>query len=257
MIFTVDVGNMYIVMGGMKKGKADFVCRLSTDRNKTGDEYAVLFKNILDIHKVDTSCVEGAIISSVVPSLTSALRGAIKTVTGKNPLVIGPGLKTGLNILLEDPGQMGSDIVCTAVAALHKYPLPCVTISMSAAATIGVLDKNGNYIGGAICPGLTVSLEGLTRSTSQLPNIGLEAPKKVIGRSTVDCMRSGLIYGTASMLDGMLDRIELELGQSPTVVFTGAHSMEIISHCRRSGICYDENLLLEGLGLIYKKNAKR
>lgn len=255
MIFTIDAGNMYIVMGGIENEKTRFVCRLSTDKNKTGDEYAVLFKNILDIRGVDLSSLDGAIISSVVPSLTASLKSAVRTVIGKTPMVVGPGIKTGLNILLDNPGQMGGDIVTGAVAALAKYPLPCVTVAMSTAATIGILDKNGSFIGGAICPGIAVSMEALTENTEQLPGISLETPRKVIGRSTVECMQSGLIYGAASMLDGMLNRIEDELGERPTAVFTGTAAQELLPHCRREGIIYDKDLILRGLWLIYMKNT--
>lgn len=257
MIFAVNAGNMYISMGGIKDGKVVFSCRISTDRSKTGDEYAVMLKNILDIYKVEIGSLSGAIISSVVPSLTLVLKQAVTTVCSKKPLVVGPGIKTGLNILLDDPGQMGSGIVITAVAAMEKYPLPCVTVDLGTATTIGVVGSGGGYIGGAICPGLNVSMEGLARTTSQLPNISLEAPKKVIGRSTIECMQSGLIYGFASMLEGMLERIEQELGETPSVVFTGEAAESILCHCKREGIILDENLSLIGLGLIYIRNTKK
>jgi len=257
MVFALDVGNLYIALGGIENGTPRFVFRLSTDRSKTGDEYAVLFNNILNIHKANIRDLEGAILSSVVPSLTVALKEAILTLTGIAPLVVGPGLRTGLNILLDNPGQMGSDIVVAAVAALDKYPLPCVAVSMSTAITLGVLDERGRYLGGAICPGIAVSLEALTRNTSQLPGISLEAPKKIIGRSTIECMQSGLLHGTAAMLDGMLERFEEELGAPPTTVFTGVSAETVLPHCRRPGILYDAHLRLRGLWLLYQKNTKR
>jgi len=192
-----------------------------------------------------------------VPSLTLVLKRAVTTVCLKNPIVVGPGIKTGLNILLDNPGQMGSGIVITAVAAMEKYPLPCITVDLSTATTIGVVNSAGSYIGGAICPGVNVSMDSLARTTSQLPNISLEAPKKVIGRGTIECMQSGLIYGFASMLEGMLERIEQELGETPSVVFTGESAEAILPHCRREGIIADKSLSLIGLGLIYNRNTKK
>jgi len=257
MILAIDAGNSYIVIGGLTDGAAAFTCTLSTDKHKTGDEYAILFKNLMDIRGIDCRDMEGAVISCVVPSLTQTLRQAVFQMTGKRPLVVGPGIKTGLNILLDNPGQMGSDIVSLAVGALGHYDLPSVVVDMGTATILGVLDSAGNYIGGAICPGLPISLAALTAGTSQLPNISLEAPSQVIGRSTVECMQSGMLYGFAAMLDGMLDRIETELDTAPTVIFTGEHTEILSALCRRTDIICDPHLILKGLWLIYEKNVKR
>ena len=257
MIFAIDAGNTYIVAGGLVNGTAVFVSTLSTDQHKTGDEYAVVLKNLMDLHGVDCAAIEGAIISCVVPSLTGPLRLAVERISGKKPLIVGPGIKTGLNILLDSPGQMGSDLVCIAVGAREHYPLPCITVDMGTATILGVLDGGGNYIGGAICPGLPLSLTALTKGTSQLPNIELIPPDRVIGRSTVECMQSGLLYGFSAMLDGMLDRMEAELGTSPTVVFTGEHAETVARLCKREGIVTDPQLILKGLWLLYTRNAKR
>jgi len=257
LILAIDAGNSYIIVGGLTDKTVTFTCTLSTDKHKTGDEYAILFKNLMGLQRIDCRTVEGAVISCVVPSLTHALRQAVLQVTGKSPLVVGPGIKTGLNILLDNPGQMGSDIVSLAVGALGNYGRPSVTVDMGTATILGVLDSTGNYIGGAICPGLPISLAALTAGTSQLPNISLEAPSRVIGRSTVECMQSGMLYGFAAMLDGMLARIETELGTSPTVIFTGEHAELLSTLCCRTDIVCDPHLILKGLWLIYEKNAKR
>jgi len=256
MIFAIDAGNTHIVAGGLTDGTVSFVCTLSTDKHKTGDEYAILLNDLLHLRGVDCSAIQGAIISCVVPTLTAKLRAAVEQVTGKKPQLVGPGVKTGLNILLDNPGQMGSDLVCVAVGAKAHYPLPAVTVDMGTATTLGVLDKNGNYLGGAICPSMPLSLEALTSGTSQLPNIELIPPGKVIGRSTVECMQSGYLYGFAAMLDGMLDRIEEELGETPTVIFTGTYTKRIAALCKREGIITDPHLILKGLWLIYEKNGK-
>jgi len=257
MIFAIDAGNTYILAGGLVDGTAAFVSTLSTDKNKTGDEYAILLQNLMALHRIDSASIEGAIISCVVPSITGTLRQAVEQVTGKKPLVVGPGIKTGLNILLDAPNQMGSDLVCVAVGAREHYDLPCITVDMGTAAILGVLDSQGNYLGGAICPGLPLSLKALTAGTSQLPNIELIPPAKVIGRSTVECMQSGLLYGFAAMLDGMLERIETELGQSPTVIFTGEHAETMAKLCKRADVIVDPHLILRGLWLIYERNSKR
>ena len=257
MIFAIDAGNTYIVAGGLVKGEIVFTASLSTDKSKTADEYAILLRSLMKLRGIDSAVMEGAIISCVVPSLTAKLREAVFRVVGKRPLVVGPGIKTGLNILLDNPGQMGSDLVSIAVGAVGHYSLPCVTVDMGTAAILGVLDGQGNYIGGAICPGLPLSLAALARGTSQLPNVELTPPSRVIGRSTVECMQSGMLYGFAAMLDGMLDRIEVELGEKPTVVFTGEHLGAIALLCRREGILCDPHLVLKGLWLVYEKNTRR
>ena len=258
MLFAIDAGNQYITIGGLDDtGETLFRCLISTDKARTGDEYAVLFKNILDIRQISGRTVTGAIISSVVPSLTGVLRQAALMIAGRPPLMVGPGTKTGLNILMENPGQMGGDIVSAAVAALNRYPLPCVTVDFGTATTIGVLDAKGNYIGGVICPGVVVSLEGMNRTTSQLPGISLEAPGSVIGRETVECMQSGIVYGFAAMFEGMMARIAEQLGETPTVVVTGESAELILPQCRMEGAILDENLALRGLWIIYQRNARK
>ena len=167
--------------------------------------------------------------------------------------MLGPGVKTGLNIKIDNPAQLGADLVAGAVGALDAYTLPCIIIDMGTASTISVLDKNGTFLGGSIAAGVKLTLKALTENTAQLTSIPIEAPQSVIGRNTVECMQSGLVYGTAAMIDGLLDKIEEELGQEATVVATGGLSKEIITHCKRN-IIYDENLLLEGLRVIYEKN---
>ena len=167
--------------------------------------------------------------------------------------MLGPGVKTGLNIKIDNPAQLGADLVAGAVGAIDEYTMPCVIIDMGTASTISVLDRSGAFLGGAIAAGVRLTLKALAENTAQLPSISIEAPSAVIGSNTVECMQSGLVYGTAAMLDGLLDKIEQELGETPTVVATGGMSKEIIPHCRRN-IIYNENLLLDGLRIIYEKN---
>ncbi len=255
MVLTLDISNSSIIVGGMEDGQAAFTLRLSTDLNRTTDEYAALLSFSATQKSVSLSDAEGAIISSVVPQLTGVLFEAVRSLTGKTPLVVGPGVKTGLRIRIDDPGELGADFVAAAVAALERYPLPCVTIDMSTATAIGVLDRDGNYIGGVIAPGLVVSGNALARRTAQLPNVYVQPPQTVICRNTADSIRSGLVYGTAAMLDGLLDRIESELGQSVSVVATGDQAAAIAPLCRRE-ITLEKDLLMRGLWLIYQKNRR-
>ncbi|MBR5474831.1 MAG: type III pantothenate kinase [Lachnospiraceae bacterium] len=253
MILAIDIGNTNICVGCLDEKQIYFAEQLSTEVQKTDLEYAISIKNILEIYDIAPASIEGAILSSVVPPLSRALRKAVEKVIRKPTLIVGPGLKTGLNIQIDNPAQLGSDLVVDAVAGLAAYPLPLIIIDMGTATIFSVLNEKGAYIGGAILPGLHVSLDSLVSSASQLPSISLEAPRRAIGRNTVDCMKSGILFGTASMIDGMIDRIEAELGQKATCVATGDAATAILPHCRHK-ILYDKTLVLRGLYLLYQKN---
>mgnify|MGYP000497399099 CR=1 FL=1 len=205
--------------------------------------------------------IKGAIISSVVPQLTGIIKEAVGKVTGIMPLTVGPGIKTGLNILMEQPRQLGSDLVVDAVAAIHEYGVPAIIVDIGTATTISVVDDKKNYIGGVIMPGIRVSLDSLVSRTSQLPRISLEAPQKVIGKNTIQCMQSGIIYGNAACIDGMIERIKEETGFSDgtpvqaKVIATGGLAEVIVPECK-TDIIYDNALLLKGLKVIYDKNVE-
>ena len=254
MLLAIDIGNTNIVIGCIEAEKICHELRLATDLVKTSDQYWMDLKGVLALYDLQADEIEGVIISSVVPPVLNSLRTAVMKLTGRTPMVVGPGLKTGLNIAGGNAGQVGSDLVVAAVAALRDYPAPVIIIDMGTATTMMAFDQTGTFLGGSICPGGKVSSEVLTTRTSQLPGISLEAPKHVIGSNTADCMRSGSVYGTASMMDGMCDRIEEELGKKCSIVATGGLGKEIVPHCRRN-IVYCDNLLLEGLRLLYEKNA--
>jgi type III pantothenate kinase len=253
MILAIDIGNTNIVIGCIRDEDILFVERLSTDSTKTVLEYAISFKNVLEMYRLDPADIHGSIISSVVPPVTNIVRDAAKKITGQDVVIIGPGVKTGINILMDNPAQLGSDLVANAVAGIAEYKAPLVIIDIGTATTISVVDKKQNYIGGMILPGIRVSSDSLTSRTSQLPRISVEAPKKLIGTNTIDCMKSGLIYGNASCIDGMIRRIEEELGEKATVIATGGLAGCIIPHCLED-IIIDDALLLKGLKLIYQKN---
>lgn len=255
MILTVDIGNSNIVLGGVREEKILFEARLRTDATKTSDEYCIDVKTILDVYGFHTADVEGAIIASVVPQVLNSMQTAIKKLTGKTALVVGPGLKTGLNIQIENPAQTGADLVVGAVAALRSHKAPLILVDMGTATTISVLDKTGAFIGGCISPGVKISMDALTARTALLPGLQLDQPKKAIGRNTIDCMRSGLMLGAACMIDGMIERMEEELGYKTTVIATGGIAKFVIPMCRRA-IIYDKDLISKGLAALYRENRR-
>lgn len=256
MILAVDIGNSNIVIGGVDGEQIVFEARLRTDATKTSDEYCVDLKSLLDIYGITAGQMEGAIIGSVVPQVLNSFRTAIKKLTGHDSLVVGPGLKTGLNILLENPGQMGADLVLADVAALREHKPPLIVIDMGTATTISVLDQNGAHIGGCICPGVRISLDALTERTALLPGLQLDKPKRVIGRNTVDAMRSGIMQGTACMIDGMVERMEEELGCKTTVIATGGIAKFVLPLCR-TPVIYDKDLIIKGLAVLYRENKRK
>jgi len=253
MLLAIDIGNTNITIGGFEGDDLCFTARAATDRSLTADQYAVQLKSLIDLKCSSESSIDSAIISSVVPPLTGIIAGAISTLWGVDPLIVGPGVKTGLNILIDDPAQTGADLVAVSVAAKALFPLPNVVCDLGTASTITVLDKNGNMIGGVIYPGIRTSLEALVSNTSLLQLIGLEAPSRVIGRSTAECMQSGMIHGAASLLDGMIERIEAELGMPVTAIATGGFGKTVIPNCKKK-FEYSDNLILLGLKIISDKN---
>ena len=233
MILAIDMGNTNIVIGCIDDEKIHFVERLSTDHSKTELEYAISFKHVLELNQIDVKQIEGVIISSVVPPLLNTIKKAVNKVVNKIPKVVGPGIKTGLNIKTDNPAQVGSDMIVCAVAGLKEYGAPLIFVDMGTATTISVIDANKNYIGGVILPGVKISLNALVSNTAQLPRISMEAPKKVIGTNTIDCMKSGVILGNASCIDGMIERMEEELGMEATVLATGGIAPSIVPHCKK------------------------
>ena len=254
MILAIDVGNTNIVLGCIEGDEILFEARMASDQLKTADQYCVEIRNMLELFSVDAARLDGAILSSVVPQILNAVKRAVHRLIGKPCLVVGPGLKTGLNIRIDNPAQAGADLVVAAVAAIHDYGAPLIVIDLGTATTITVVDRNKSFIGGSIAPGMKISMNALTSRTAQLPGVSLEAPRLAIGKNTVDCMQSGIMYGTAAMLDGMIERMEAELGYETTVVATGGLAEYVVPLCRRN-VVIDKDLLLKGLNLIYKMNS--
>ena len=255
MILAIDIGNTNIVIGKYRGDSLSYVARMMTDSHKSESEYAVNIKSILSLDDNCDETIEGAIISSVVPPLTKTIKNAISMLYGVEALVVGPGVKTGINLQVDNPSQVGADLICACVGAYNKYSSPVLVIDMGTATKIMVVDANGTFMGVSIAPGVELSLKALSGGTAQLPQISLEAPSRVIAKNTVECMKSGVVFGNASMLDGMIERIEKELGFSMTLVATGGYSPSIVPHCKNN-ITIDDNLLLDGLYIIYNKNLK-
>ena len=253
MILAMDIGNTSIALGGFEGDELKFVVRLSTDVKKTEDEYASKIMNILTIHNVTKENVEGAIISSVVPQLNSVMKSALRLVYDVDALMVCPGIKTGIGILCDSPSSVGADLICSCVAANTLYSSPALIIDIGTATKMIVTNKNGAFIGVSIIPGVMMGLKGLASGTAQLPQVGLEAPATVIGKNTVDCMKSGVIFGHASMMDGMIDRINAEVGEKLPVIVTGGYASVIVPHCNHE-MQIDEYLVLRGLNIIYQKN---
>lgn len=256
MLLAVDIGNTNIVFGcADDEDNIVLFERISTNHNATSAEYAVLIKTLLEMNGYSADEISDAVMSSVVPSVTNTVKEAIKKLFHTDVMVAGPGVKTGLNILIDNPAQLGSDQAVDAVAAIRDYPVPLIVIDMGTATTVSVIDKNKCYLGGLIMTGMGVAADALIARTAQLPKINFEAPARIIGTNTIDCLKSGMLYSNACALDGIVGRIEEELGESCTVVATGGLSELVIPLCKRD-IILDSSLLIKGLTIIYRKNKK-
>ena len=255
MILAIDCGNTHITLGCVDQSNmASAVFRIPTDRTETEFGYAVKIKQALELAGVSPSSFEGVALSSVVPPVTDTLVRALRLVTGKEALIVGAGIKTGLHIGTNDPGTVASDLVATAVAAKALYPLPCIIVDMGTATTLTVVDGGGRFIGGAILPGAGISLDALSQSAALLPHIDIRPPLSPIGANTVDCMKSGIVFGASGAVDGLIDRFEETLGAPPaSIVATGGLCTLISPHCRHE-MTVDETLLLKGLAVIWYKN---
>jgi len=255
MLLAIDIGNTNLVIGGFENDEIVFKARIATDRTRTSDQYGVEIKNMMEAYGVRKEDIDDCIISSVVPPVFNSVKTGVIKVIGKQPMVVGPGLKTGLNIHVDVPSQVGSDRIVIAVAALAEYKPPLILMDLGTATTLEVVEPDNVYMGGVIIPGVKISLDALTSRAAQLPGISLDKPKSVIGKNTVDCMRSGMMYGTAAMIDGLIERMEEELGHKCTLVATGGMAQFVTPLCRRE-IILEKDLLLKGLNILYKKNKR-
>ncbi len=253
MLLAVDAGNTNIVLGVLDGSKLVSSGRLSTHIEETEIEYSIKLKSFFEVSKTEN--IDGAVISSVVPALVRTLIKSIELVCGVTPLVVGPGIKTGLNIRLDNPAETGADIVAGDVAAVSKYPLPVIVFNLGTATTASVIDKTGAHLGGAIMCGVRTGINSVVSETAQLPQIDISAPSRLIASNTVDAMKCGSVIGTAAMIEGLAAKFEKELGESATVILTGDFGKTIAKEVGRE-VIYDENLLIDGLRIIYEKNRQ-
>lgn len=255
MILVLDIGNTNITLGVYREKELLFVSRMATDRMRMEDQYAIELREILALYGVEWKDIEGVAVSSVVPQVNRSMLGALRKLTNVEPVCVGPKTKTGLRIDVRNSEIVGADLIVGCVAAAEMFSGPCIILDMGTATTFVVLDADRRMLGGAIAPGIGISLDALTGRTAQLPSVSLEAPEHAIGDSTAECMRSGLITGTACMVDGLCDRMERELGKKCSIVATGGLAKEVIQQCERD-IIHCDTLLLEGLRLIYEMNRE-
>lgn len=253
MILTVDIGNTNITLGGFEEDELRFVSRISTDLSKTEDEYAIRILEALSLYEIDKADITGVIVASVVPPLNLAIKKAVGFVFKKEPVFVGPGIKSGIGIQCDMPSSVGADLIAAAVAAHYIYGSPSLIIDIGTATKMTVVNAKGAFIGTSIVPGVLMGLNALAEETAQLPRISLEVPSAVIAKNTADCMRSGVLYGNASLVDGMIDRINEEFGEKLRVYATGGMASTVIPLCKHD-ICLDEHLVLKGLNILYQKN---
>lgn len=256
MLLAIDIGNSNISIGCIRDEDIRFEVRIATDRARTSDQYGVEIKTMLEANGVRREDIHDCIISSVVPPVFNSVWAGVYKMIGRRPMVVEASMDTGLEFCLDTPSQVGADRIVMAVAALERYSAPLILIDMGTATTIEVVEPGGRYMGGVIIPGVRVSLDALTARTAQLPAISLGRPGKVVATNTADCMRSGILYGNACMLDGMIERMEEELGHGATVVATGGLAPFITPLCRHE-IILEPEMLLRGLNALYKRNRDR
>ena len=254
MFLAIDIGNTNTVLGVFNGDELISSSRVFTRKDALADEYSVLFLNLFNIDGIDSEAIDGCVISSVVPKLTNRISEAVEKITSCKPVIVAAGLKTGINIMIDNPAQLGSDMVANAAGAAARYTLPVIIIDLGTAMTFSVVDETRTFLGGVITAGVRTALDGLTDRTSQLPDINIVAPAAVIGKNTIDSMKSGVVFGASSLIDGMIERISEEKGRSFTVVATGGMSSYIIPHCKNK-IAVDPDLMLYGLLEIYKRNS--
>jgi len=253
MLLTADIGNTNIVIGMFQGKKLIENWKIRTEREKTSDEYALSLLGLFKFSRLEASEVKSVIISSVVPPLTPVFQSLSQKLFKIRPLIVGPGLKTGMPILYENPLEVGADRVVAAIAAFEKYKGPCIVVDFGTATTFDAVSSEGEYLGGAIAPGIQISAEALFIKTAKLPRIEIRKPKKAIGRSTVTSMQSGLFFGYIGLISNIIEKIKGELGKDATVISTGGFAAQISEEIKFIDF-HEPHLILEGLRIVYERN---
>lgn len=255
MILTLDIGNTNMKTALFDGMEMKHYWRVATDRNRTSDEYGIILMNLLNHSGVAPSAIEGIMMSSVVPQINFTIEHMCRNYFGMDPMKIEPGVKTGINIKYENPRELGSDRIANAVAAYELYGGPCITIDFGTATTFGAVSAKGEFLGGAICPGLKLAAEALTERAAKLPRFELAKPESVIGKNTVTNMQAGIVYGYIGQVNYLIERMKREIGAPEVkVIATGGLSVLVAGESNVIDVM-DGLLTLKGLCLIYAKNA--
>ena len=255
MLLAADIGNTNIKFGIFDGKDLIRTLTISCNKAKTADEYGVELYSLIRVMGIHRDDFPGCIIRSAVPDVTELIDAAVRNILGVEPMVVGPGVKTGINIRIDDPSTMGADLVTACVAANAIAKAPMIVISMGTATVLCAIDRKGDLIGCAIAPGVAVSLEALTKNTALLQSVAYKAPDSVIGKNTDKSIRAGIVWGSVCMIDGMIDLMEKELSEECRVIATGGLAKRIIGCCKHDADIR-EDLILEGLRLIYERNKK-
>jgi len=253
MLFVIDIGNTNIVMGIYQGDKLEHYWRISTDISKTSDELGLLLNQLFCYKGLSFKDINAIAISSVVPNLMSDMKTMCEEYIGVKPLIIGSNIKTGLEIKVDNPKEVGADRIVNAVATIEKYGAPVIVVDFGTATTFDAISSEKYYLGGAITPGIGISMDALFSKAAKLPRVELKKPDSIIGKSTVKCMQAGIIYGYISQVDGIVNRMKKELGGLPVVVATGGLSGFIVPYCDTVDHV-DPYLTLEGLKIIFERN---
>lgn len=255
MLLAIDIGNTTVAIGLFREAGLLRDWRVRTDREKTADEYGIILRELLRSVNLETDSVTGVILSSVVPPLTPVFQELSHNMFGRKALVVGPGLRTGMPILYENPLEVGADRVVAAVAAFEKYGGPLIVVDFGTATTFDAITARGEYLGGAIAPGIQISAEALSLRTAKLPRIEIAKPKKTIGRTTVASMQSGLYFGYIGLVNNIIAEMKKELGEKARVVSTGGFATLIATEVKAIDF-HEPYLVLEGLRILYERNRE-